>query len=120
MLDGGLYTGLYFIGAVSSLGKTTFTLQIADNLAKQGRDVLCFFLEQVRPDEQINKPEKLFLLPQKRTSHKQCKVQSFDHAEVKLKMKSLRERSRLMRILHSTFSYMRVYGTLLSERSGKR
>ena len=49
-LDGGLYTGLYFIGAVSSLGKTTLTLQIADNLAKQGRDVLFFSLEQSRFD----------------------------------------------------------------------
>ena len=45
-LEGGLYSGLYFIGAVSSLGKTTFTLQIADQLAKQGRDVLFFSLEQ--------------------------------------------------------------------------
>ena len=29
-LDGGLYEGLYVIGAVSSLGKTTFTLQLAE------------------------------------------------------------------------------------------
>ena len=49
-LDGGLYTGLYFIGAVSSLGKTTLTLQMADNLAKQGRDVLFFSLEQSKFD----------------------------------------------------------------------
>ncbi len=45
-LDGGIYTGLYIIGAISSLGKTTLSLQIADNLAKQGRDVLFFSLEQ--------------------------------------------------------------------------
>ncbi len=45
-LDGGLHTGLYFIGAVSSLGKTTLLIQIADNLAKQGQDVLFFSLEQ--------------------------------------------------------------------------
>ncbi|MBQ5564332.1 MAG: toprim domain-containing protein [Clostridia bacterium] len=49
-LNGGLYTGLYFIGAISSLGKTTLTLQIADNLAKQGRDVLFFSLEQSKYD----------------------------------------------------------------------
>jgi len=49
-LDGGIYTGLYFIGAISSLGKTTLTLQIADNLAKQGRDVLFFSLEQSKHD----------------------------------------------------------------------
>ena len=47
-LDGGIYTGLYIIGAISSLGKTTIVLQIADNLAKQGRDVLFFSLEQSR------------------------------------------------------------------------
>lgn len=41
-LDGGLYPQLYIIGAVSSLGKTTFTLQIADSIARQKRPV--FFL----------------------------------------------------------------------------
>jgi replicative DNA helicase len=45
-LDGGLYTGLYIIGAISSLGKTTLTLQIADNMVQQGNDVLFFSLEQ--------------------------------------------------------------------------
>jgi replicative DNA helicase len=49
-LEGGIYTGLYVIGAISSLGKTTLTLQIADNLAKQGRDVLFFSLEQSKFD----------------------------------------------------------------------
>lgn len=46
-LDGGLYDGLYVIGAVSSLGKTAFCMQIADQLAKQGRDVLIFTLEMM-------------------------------------------------------------------------
>lgn len=44
-LDGGLYDGLYVIGAVSSLGKTAFCMQVADQLAMQGRDVLIFSLE---------------------------------------------------------------------------
>lgn len=44
-LDGGLYEGLYVIGAVSSLGKTAFCMQIADALARQGQDVLIFSLE---------------------------------------------------------------------------
>lgn len=44
-LDGGLYDGLYVIGAVSSLGKTAFCMQLADQLAGQGRDVLIFSLE---------------------------------------------------------------------------
>lgn len=45
LLDGGFYPGLYIIGAISSLGKTTFSLQIADNAAKAGQDVLVFSLE---------------------------------------------------------------------------
>ncbi len=45
VLDGGLYEGLYILGAVSSLGKTTLLLQIADQIAKGGRDVLIFSLE---------------------------------------------------------------------------
>ena len=45
---GSLYPGLYAIGAISSLGKTTFTHQIADQIAAAGHDVLFFSLEQSR------------------------------------------------------------------------
>ena len=45
VLDGGLYEGLYGIGAISSLGKTTFVLQIADRIAAKGHQVLIFSLE---------------------------------------------------------------------------
>jgi len=48
LLDGGLYEGLYTIGAIPSLGKTTFMLQIADYIAGQGRCVLFFSLEMSR------------------------------------------------------------------------
>ena len=48
LLDGGLYEGLYGIGAISSLGKTTFALQIADQIAAVGNDVLIFSLEMSR------------------------------------------------------------------------
>lgn len=44
-LDGGLYPGLYIVGAISSLGKTTLLLQIADQIAMYGHDVLYFSLE---------------------------------------------------------------------------
>lgn len=54
ILDGGLKPGLYFMGAISSLGKTTLALQIADNIAAQGRDVLIFSLEMGK-DELIAK-----------------------------------------------------------------
>ena len=45
MLDGGLFPGLYVVGAISSLGKTTLCLQIGDQIAKAGNDVLIFSLE---------------------------------------------------------------------------
>lgn len=49
-LGDGLYEGLYIIGAISSLGKTTFAMQIADNIAADGRDVLIFSLEMSRAE----------------------------------------------------------------------
>lgn len=53
-LDGGLYAGLYIVGGISSLGKTTFVQQIGDGIAEAGRDVLFFSLEMSR-DELIAK-----------------------------------------------------------------
>ena len=44
-LDGGLYPGLYVLGANSSLGKTTLALQIADYVSCH-TDVLFFSTEQ--------------------------------------------------------------------------
>ena len=49
-LGGGLYEGLYTIGAVTSLGKTTLVLQIADQIAQGGKDVLIFSLEMARTE----------------------------------------------------------------------
>jgi len=43
---GGLYPGLYVVGAQSSLGKTTFIHQMGDQLAEAGDTVLFFSLEQ--------------------------------------------------------------------------
>lgn len=50
VLDGGLYEGLYILGAISSLGKTTFCIQAADQIAASGRDVLIFSLEMARSE----------------------------------------------------------------------
>lgn len=47
-LDGGLHTGLTVLGAVSSMGKTSLMLQIADTLASAGRDVLFITVEMSR------------------------------------------------------------------------
>lgn len=48
ILDGGLYEGLYIVGAISSLGKTTLVTQITDQIAQSGQDVLIFSLEMAR------------------------------------------------------------------------
>lgn len=49
-LDGGLYEGLYILGAISSLGKTTFVTQIADQIAQTGGEVLIFSLEMPKAE----------------------------------------------------------------------
>lgn len=41
-----LYPGLYVLGAISSLGKTTFVHQMADQIAAAGGHVIYFSLEQ--------------------------------------------------------------------------
>ena len=49
-LAGGLRRGLCVIGAVSSLGKTTFALQIADSMAAAGHHVLIISYEMAAND----------------------------------------------------------------------
>lgn len=49
-IGGGLYPKLYTINAMPSLGKTTFTLQVADNIARSGYDVIVFSLEMANED----------------------------------------------------------------------
>ena len=62
VLDGGLFEGLYVFGAISSLGKTTFALQIADQIAQSGRDVLIFSLEMARTELMAKSISRLTLL----------------------------------------------------------
>ena len=50
ILDGGLYPGLYTIGAISSLGKTNFILQMSDQIAQAGNQVLYFSLEMSKAE----------------------------------------------------------------------
>lgn len=48
VLDGGLYPGLTVIGAESSIGKSTLVMNIGENLAQAGQDVLLFSLEMTK------------------------------------------------------------------------
>ena len=45
---GSVYAGLYAVGGISSVGKTTFIGQLADQMAAQGQHVLFFSMEQSR------------------------------------------------------------------------
>lgn len=49
-IGGGLLPRFYIIGASPTIGKTTLVLQIADNIAKAGEDVLLFSLEMSKED----------------------------------------------------------------------
>jgi len=50
LLEGGLQEGLYVLGAITGAGKTTLALQIGDNVAKGGTDVIIFSLEMGRKE----------------------------------------------------------------------
>ena len=62
VLEGGLYEGLYIVGAISSLGKTTLITQIADQIAESGGDVLIFSLEMARTEIMAKSISRLTLL----------------------------------------------------------
>lgn len=65
LLDGGLYEGLYIIGAISSLGKTSWLLQICDQIAQSGRDVLYFSLEMSKSELMAKSISRLTFLNSK-------------------------------------------------------
>ncbi len=48
LIDGGLSSEVYVIGAIPSLGKSTFVLQMAENIASAGTDVIIFSEEMGR------------------------------------------------------------------------
>lgn len=55
VLDGGLYEGLYCIGAITSLGKTTLALQIADQIASRTKKRVLIFSLEMSEAELISK-----------------------------------------------------------------
>lgn len=50
LLYDGLREGLYMLGAVSSMGKTTYSIQMAHQIAEQGHSVAYIALEQGREE----------------------------------------------------------------------
>lgn len=47
---GGLMAGLYALGAIPALGKTTLVIQMADSIAQSGHDVLFIALEMAKTE----------------------------------------------------------------------
>lgn len=80
VFGGGLYPGLYTLGAISSLGKTTVILQIADDIALNGYDVLYFSLEMSK-NEIVRKSisREMFLIePNKAVTSRDISRGNFD------------------------------------------
>ena len=71
--NGGLVPGLYILGALPSLGKTTFALQIASNLCKGGSEVLFCNLEM--------SAEELIAKRISRFTYEVCKEENYDYTK---------------------------------------
>ena len=76
LLDGGLYPGLYVVGAISSLGKTTFCLQVCDNIAAAGHDVLIFSLEMASSELIAKSISRLTLIEDYRETHSTARAKT--------------------------------------------
>lgn len=77
ILEGGLHPGLIVVGAISSLGKTTFCLNIADMLAMAGQDVIFYSLE-------MSKFELIAKIISRRTARKCLPRGDMRHAKTNL------------------------------------
>ena len=102
LLDGGIYSGLYIVGAVSSLGKTTFCLQIADNIAEAGKDVLIFSLEMAKKE-----------LIAKSISRLTCKI------DVKESNSTTRAKTTRGILLKGVYKYSQAENELINEAMGE-
>ena len=77
ILEGGLHPGLIVVGAISSLGKTTFCLNVADMLAMAGQDVIFYSLE-------MSKFELIAKIISRRTARKCLPGGNMRHAKTNL------------------------------------
>lgn len=73
VLEGGLYSGLYVIGAPSSAGKTSFCIQLSDQLAQQGYKTLFFSLEMSEEELMSKSLSRLTYLLDKSVSKRNAK-----------------------------------------------
>ena len=91
-LAGGFVAGLHCIGAISSLGKTTFVLQMAENMASFGTPVILFSLE-MRPEQLVTKSvsKNMYLAALERADSQDVDI--YHHAKGYSDLMSKRNRS---------------------------
>lgn len=79
----GVYPGLYVLGAISSLGKTTYIHQLADQMANKGEKVIFFSLEQSK-FELVSKSisRQTFLINPKQAKTSLSIMQNTDIADI--------------------------------------
>ena len=71
-LGGGLYPWMYTVGATTSIGKTAFLLQMSDQIAMGGHDVLYFTLEMSETEMMSRSISRLTYL--------ECREQELDES----------------------------------------
>lgn len=73
------YPGLYILGAIASLGKTTFAMQMANQLAEAGHYVLYLCLEQTQLDFYSKSLARCFFQTRLEDARANAKAQGFEY-----------------------------------------
>lgn len=113
-LGGGLYNSLYVVGGITGLGKTSIVLNIAENLAAAGEDILFISLEMSR-EELIAKSLARYVRESTDTRYKKAKYLSqreiqnghFDISDgnFQIALKKYREISKNIFVQEANFNY---------------
>ena len=88
-LGGGLYEGLYTLNAITGIGKTTFLLNMAKNISRQGKKVLFFSLEM--SNEYIRNTLLAMIVKEINESKKgkKAKIESIARSNIKSQLEEL-------------------------------
>lgn len=125
--SGGIYSGLYVIGGISSVGKTTFVHQLADQLASKGNHVLFFSLEQSRLEmisKSLSRETASAGDPKQAATSLQIRKGKTNEAIESAKDKYIETIAENMSIIEGNFncnaSYVREYTARYIERNNTR
>lgn len=93
-IGGGLRADLYVVGASPGAGKTTFLVQIADHLAREGQDVLFFSLEMSRYELMAKSISRYTYAHAERPALRKTAVNVLDYARLMEKYNPHKDRIR--------------------------